>query len=196
MSPSRAKLDLELHLVLGDGHTAHRTLGADTRTAPCAIRMTGGELPALDSCSGFLTDLVGYLVVSSPRSAVVVEGHGEERQMPRGGTPACVNQGAPIVGALRVSVHRRSSIVGPRSNGPRGDAPDTIASWFTRGAPPAGRTSSRRPPGLRFAKARNCFTSTATGCTSVSPRRSHTVQNQTETPLPQLRRFTAPEAVV
>jgi len=67
-----SELDLELHLVLGDGHPADLTKRANTGTAPCAGRGAGRELARLDSGSGFLAEdrLVRHLAVSEPREAV------------------------------------------------------------------------------------------------------------------------------
>jgi len=89
------ELDLELHLVGRDGPPADRAVSADTRPAPRAIGATGGELSRSDGCSGFLAKdrFVGHLVAPSPRRAVAVEGR-EQRQMPEGGTPDCVNRRA------------------------------------------------------------------------------------------------------
>ena len=51
-APVAGELDLKLHLVVSDWPLAHGAVDADARTAPCAIRATGGELSALNRRSG------------------------------------------------------------------------------------------------------------------------------------------------
>ena len=48
------ELDLELHLILRDGHPANLTRGTDAWTAPRSIRGTSREFPVFDGRSGFL----------------------------------------------------------------------------------------------------------------------------------------------
>jgi hypothetical protein len=72
-----SELNLELQLIALHGESTDGAGSADTRSAPCAVRTSGGELPRLDHCSGFLAEnqLVGHLGTSNTQHlAVFVSG--------------------------------------------------------------------------------------------------------------------------
>ena len=87
------ELDLELHLILRDGHPANLTRGTDAWTAPRSIWGTSREFPVFDGRSGFLAKEGVRRASGGLPPTVAVDGR-EQHQMPGGQTPACVTQRA------------------------------------------------------------------------------------------------------
>jgi hypothetical protein len=95
------ELNLELHLVRPNGQATHGAWSADAWAAPGAVGSTGRKLPVSNYLSGSFpeADFVLHLDVSEharlSNTGSHVQSRGEDQsQMPGGGTPARVSQGA------------------------------------------------------------------------------------------------------